>query len=98
MALALSFVTTAPPPRPARTPAQVYRQSLWLLTSRDLKVRYATSFLGYLWSVLDPGSELPEHVGPNAGVLRYHLGVRCGQDAALAVERSPAKPSACSLR
>ncbi len=54
MALALSFVTTAPPPRPPRTAAQVYRQSLWLLTSRDLKVRYATSFLGYLWSVLDP--------------------------------------------
>ncbi len=54
MALALSFVTSALPPRPARTPAQVYRQSLWLLTSRDLKVRYSTSVLGYLWSVLDP--------------------------------------------
>lgn len=54
MPLALTFVTTAPPPRPARSPAQVYRQSLWLLTSRDLKVRYATSFLGYVWSVLDP--------------------------------------------
>jgi ABC-2 type transport system permease protein len=52
--LALSFVTSALPPRPARTPAQVYRQSLWLLTSRDLKVRYSTSVLGYLWSVLDP--------------------------------------------
>jgi ABC-2 type transport system permease protein len=47
-------VTSVPPPRPSRTAAQVYRQSLWLLTSRDLKVRYATSFLGYLWSVLDP--------------------------------------------
>lgn len=32
----------------------MYRQSLWLLTSRDLKVRYSTSVLGYLWSVLDP--------------------------------------------
>lgn len=32
----------------------MYRQSLWLLTSRDLRVRYATSFLGYVWSVLDP--------------------------------------------
>lgn len=53
-ALALSLVTTAPPPRPPRTPAQVYRQSLWLLTARDLRVRYATSFLGYVWSVLDP--------------------------------------------
>lgn len=28
--------------------------SLWLLTLRDLKVRYSTSMLGYLWSVLDP--------------------------------------------
>jgi ABC-2 type transport system permease protein len=52
--LALSFVTSAPPPRPARSPAQVYRQSLWLLTSRDLRVRYTTSVLGYVWSVLDP--------------------------------------------
>ncbi|OAN41271.1 ABC transporter permease [Microbacterium sp. H83] len=31
-----------------------YLHSLWLLSARDLKVRYATSFLGYLWSVLDP--------------------------------------------
>lgn len=38
-----------------------------------------------LWSVLPPGSELPEHRGPNAGVLRYHLGVRCAAGAALAV-------------
>lgn len=38
-----------------------------------------------LWSVLPPGSELPEHCGPNAGVLRYHLGVRCGRGAALSV-------------
>ena len=28
--------------------------SLWLLTTRDLKVRYSTSALGYVWSVLDP--------------------------------------------
>jgi ABC-2 type transport system permease protein len=27
---------------------------LWLLTKRDLKVRYSTSALGYLWSILDP--------------------------------------------
>jgi len=27
---------------------------LWLLSARDLRVRYATSLLGYLWSVLDP--------------------------------------------
>ena len=31
-----------------------YVHSLWLLSSRDLRVRYATSALGYLWSVLDP--------------------------------------------
>lgn len=34
--------------------ARRYRHSLWLLTSRDLRVRYSTSALGYLWSVLDP--------------------------------------------
>ena len=31
-----------------------YRRTLWLLSKRDLKVRYSTSFLGYLWSILDP--------------------------------------------
>ncbi|MFT4305512.1 MAG: ABC transporter permease [Microbacterium sp.] len=31
-----------------------YVHSLWLLSARDLKVRYATNWLGYLWSVLDP--------------------------------------------
>lgn len=31
-----------------------YVHSLWLLSGRDLKVRYSTSALGYLWSVLDP--------------------------------------------
>lgn len=35
-------------------PAERYRRSLWLLTTRDLKVRYSTSALGWLWSVLDP--------------------------------------------
>ena len=48
------LVTFASPARPPRTPAQVYRQTLWLLTTRDLRVRYSTSALGYLWSVLDP--------------------------------------------
>lgn len=38
-----------------------------------------------LWSVLDPGAELPEHVGPNRGVLRYHLGIDCGEQAALRI-------------
>lgn len=30
------------------------RRILWLLVRRDLKVRYASSALGYLWTVLDP--------------------------------------------
>lgn len=34
--------------------ARRYLHSLWLLSARDLRVRYATSALGYLWSVLDP--------------------------------------------
>lgn len=29
-------------------------RSLWLLSRRDLKVRYSTSTLGYLWSIIDP--------------------------------------------
>lgn len=37
----------------AGTPRR-YLHSLWLLSARDLKVRYATSSLGYVWSVLDP--------------------------------------------
>ncbi|MEO6944337.1 MAG: ABC transporter permease [Lacisediminihabitans sp.] len=31
-----------------------YLHVLWLLTKRDLHVRYATTALGYLWSILDP--------------------------------------------
>lgn len=38
-----------------------------------------------LWSQLDSGTELPEHCGPNAGVLRYHLGVRCGTGAGIRI-------------
>lgn len=37
-----------------RSPFARYRQALWLLTKRDLRVRYATSALGYVWSILDP--------------------------------------------
>ena len=38
-----------------RTRAVVaYRRILWLLIVRDLKVRYAGSVLGYLWTILDP--------------------------------------------
>lgn len=37
-----------------RTPFARYRHALWLLTQRDLRVRYSTSLLGYFWSILDP--------------------------------------------
>jgi ABC-2 type transport system permease protein len=36
------------------SPTTRYRRSLWLLTVRDLRVRYSTSALGYVWSILDP--------------------------------------------
>ncbi|MFF1634026.1 ABC transporter permease [Leifsonia sp. NPDC058248] len=50
-----SVTSTFSPVRPAqRTRFARYRQSLWLLTKRDLRVRYSTSALGYLWSILDP--------------------------------------------
>ncbi|MBP1300953.1 MULTISPECIES: ABC transporter permease [unclassified Curtobacterium] len=38
----------------SRSAGRRYRQALWLLTVRDLRVRYSTSALGYLWSILDP--------------------------------------------
>ncbi|MDM7884215.1 MULTISPECIES: ABC transporter permease [Curtobacterium] len=44
--------TTAPPS--SRSAGRRYRQALWLLTVRDLRVRYSTSALGYFWSILDP--------------------------------------------
>jgi ABC-2 type transport system permease protein len=47
-------VTVAVSSRRERTTGQRYRHSLWLLTKRDLKVRYSTSALGYVWSILDP--------------------------------------------
>ena len=47
-------MSTALAERPRRSGAARYRQTLWLLTSRDLKVRYSTSALGYVWSILDP--------------------------------------------
>ena len=40
--------------RPTKSAFAQYRHSLWLLTMRDLKVRYSTSALGYLWSIIDP--------------------------------------------
>lgn len=42
------------PSRPQWSPFERYRRSLWLLTVRDLRVRYSTSALGYVWSILDP--------------------------------------------
>ncbi|MFT4157038.1 MAG: ABC transporter permease [Microbacterium sp.] len=45
----MSHTTVGAPGTPRR-----YLHSLWLLSARDLKVRYSTSMLGYLWSVLDP--------------------------------------------
>jgi ABC-2 type transport system permease protein len=47
-------VTTALPERETWSPLARYRHTLLLLTSRDLKVRYSTSALGYFWSILDP--------------------------------------------
>ncbi len=47
-------MTAALPARPKWTAAGRYRHSLWLLTLRDLRVRYSTSVLGYFWSILDP--------------------------------------------
>ena len=47
-------MTASTLPRARWSPFERYRRSLWLLTSRDLKVRYTTSALGYLWSILDP--------------------------------------------
>lgn len=46
-----SGVTVSTGPRGPKASAWA---SLWLLTRRDLKVRYSTSLLGYLWSILDP--------------------------------------------
>ncbi|MGX1701289.1 ABC transporter permease [Microbacterium sp. NPDC055357] len=45
----MTSATVGAPGSPRR-----YLHSLWLLSARDLRVRYATSALGYLWSVLDP--------------------------------------------
>ncbi|MBG6240078.1 ABC-2 type transport system permease protein [Mycetocola sp. CAN_C7] len=39
---------------PQRSYFTRYRHALWLLTKRDLRVRYSTSVLGYFWSILDP--------------------------------------------
>ncbi|OII12158.1 ABC transporter permease [Curtobacterium sp. MCBA15_008] len=41
-------------PAATRSAGRRYRHALWLLTVRDLRVRYSTSALGYFWSILDP--------------------------------------------
>ncbi len=52
----MSTVSTSAAPASvgARRGRATYRRALWLLTKRDLAVRYSTSALGYLWSVIDP--------------------------------------------
>ncbi len=50
----MGVTTTTTLPRATWSPWDRYRRSLWLLTARDLKVRYTTSALGYLWSIIDP--------------------------------------------
>lgn len=52
-AVMLEAVTSAAPDA-VRSRGRRYRNALWLLTKRDLRVRYSTSALGYLWSILDP--------------------------------------------
>ena len=47
-------MTTSTLERATFSPLKRYRRSLWLLTVRDLRVRYSTSVLGYFWSILDP--------------------------------------------
>ncbi|MGV8969301.1 MAG: ABC transporter permease [Microbacteriaceae bacterium] len=42
------------PERETWSSASRFRHALWLLARRDLRVRYSTSALGYLWSILDP--------------------------------------------
>ena len=52
----MSHASTAAKIRPIGRLRAIWRHraTLWLLVKRDLKVRYADSFLGYIWSVLDP--------------------------------------------
>lgn len=52
----MSLVNTAGHTHPLGRAKAIWRHraTLWLLVRRDLKVRYADSLLGYVWSVLDP--------------------------------------------
>lgn len=65
--------------RPAqRTPIARYRHSLWLLTKRDLSVRYSTNALGYVWSILDP--LLMAGIYYFVFVIVFHRGDKTGED------------------
>ena len=66
-------MTTSTLPRARWSPFERYRRSLWLLTSRDLKVRYTTSALGYLWSVLDPLLMAGIYLFVFVGVFQRHV-------------------------
>jgi ABC-2 type transport system permease protein len=52
--LVTTYAAARPTERSKRSAVGAYWHSLWLLTRRDLRVRYATNVLGYVWSVLDP--------------------------------------------
>ena len=65
--------------RPATELAALFPRTIAALTS-------VPGLYSALWSVLEPGSRIPDHVGPNAGMLRYHLGVDCPPGAFLEVE------------
>jgi ABC-2 type transport system permease protein len=65
-------------PPQAKSPAARYRHSLWLLTRRDLKVRYATNALGYVWSILDP--LLMAGIYYFVFVIIFHRGDKAGED------------------
>lgn len=65
--------------RPATELAALFPQTVEALAS-------VPDLYSALWSVLEPGSRIPDHVGPNAGMLRYHLGVDCPDGAFLEVE------------
>jgi ABC-2 type transport system permease protein len=72
-------VTSSTVVRPAqRTPFARYRHSLWLLTKRDLSVRYTTNALGYVWSVLDP--LLMSLIYFFVFVVVFHRGANQGED------------------
>jgi beta-hydroxylase len=42
-----------------------------------------------MFSILEPGARIPPHVGPFAGNLRYHLGLRCPAGAEIRVDGAP---------